>query len=241
MVFRYRILIMFVCAAIAMVGCSQPSEARPQKEAAVRAPSVPEVGTSPPEQKAAPTPADNYRIEVREESYETFVDVFPKDSNLPKWDFRPKSKGLFLVWDRDRPLALQVKPLLEMLKLLSDRYKDLLMQSTLSASLDCVNYPAYVERLARFAALDPAWRNQNGMDLHNYIVEATRSESLAPELSQIFNTLKVTLYLKGVEKCSAVSPAFMRKLGCSWSLPNLPRNKKLPMGCLMAWFEMRKQ
>jgi hypothetical protein len=202
-----------------------------------------------PDAVADAGPADDaFILTVREESYETFVDVRPRDRAAPAWDFRPRSKSIALRWDREAPLEEQVGPLREMLGHLLDAYGEEVRTAKLRMGLDVFGYPAYVERLARHAAADRAWSRlvektraageHRVRDLHGYIVEATRAAPLHPELDEVFLPLGLRPKLRGVEKCSSASPASGGVLGGFLTGLGLRGRQPLPVGCLMAWFDL---
>jgi hypothetical protein len=191
---------------------------------------------------------DPYILTVREESYETFVDIRPRDRDLPAWDFRPRSKSISLRWDREAPLEAQIGPLREMLGRLIAARGEAVGAAKLRMSLDIFGYPPYVERLARHAAADPAWTRlaekareageRRVRDLHGYIVEATRAGTLHPELDEVFLPFGLRPRLRGVEKCSSASPASGGVLGGFLAGLGLRGKRPLPVGCLMAWFDL---
>lgn len=191
---------------------------------------------------------DTYVMTVREESYETFVDIRPRDRDLPAWDLRPRSKSISLRWDREAPPEEQVGPLREMLGRLLEEYGEEVRAAKLKADLDVFGYPTYVERLARHAAADRAWRRlvektraageHRVRDLHGYIVEATRAALLHPELDEVFLPFGLRPKLRGVEKCSSASPASGGVLGGFLTGLGLRGRQPLPVGCLMAWFDL---
>jgi hypothetical protein len=239
---------------LAAGACSGPARQ------AAEPPALPDVGMTGPERDAAPEGAadagaadagptdDVYVLTVREESYETFVDVRPREREAPAWDFRPRSKSISLRWDREAPLEEQVGPLREMLGRLLEGYGEEVRAAKLKADLDVFGYPAYVERLARHAAADRVWSRlvqktraageRRVRELHGYIVEATRAASLHPELDDVFQPFGLRPRLAGVEKCSSASPASGGVLGGFLSGLGLRGRQPLPAGCLMAWFDL---
>ena len=191
---------------------------------------------------------DEFILTVREESYETFVDIRPREREAPAWHYRPRSKLISLHWDRESPLEGQTEPLRAMLGRLLEAYGEEVRAAKLRVDLDVFGYPAYVERLARHAATDPAWRRlaeqmrkpgeRRVRELHGYIVEATRAGTLHPELDAVFLPFGLRPRLAGVEKCSSASPASRGVFGGFLTDRGMRGRRPLPAGCLMAWFDL---
>lgn len=194
-------------------------------------------------------PADDaFILTVREESYETFVDIRPGDREAPAWHYRPRSKSISLHWDHEAPLDGQIEPLREMLGRLLEAYGEEVRAAKLRADLDVFGYPAYVERLARYAAADPTWNRivkktraageRRVRDLHGYIVETSRAAPLHPELDEVLLPFGLRPRLADVEKCSSASPASGGVLGDFLAGLGLRGRRLLPAGCLMSWFDL---
>jgi len=187
-------------------------------------------------------------IDVREESYETFIDIHPAGQERPAWDYRLKSKSLHLQWDMSRPRSNQVATLSRMLKRLDREYRISEANAKLLCGLDYFSYPEYAARLAQYAGADPGWsKRKNELKvvgiprvraLHDYIVETTRRERFHQELERIFSAVGKRLSLEGVEKCSDARPGTRGEMGQWLAAQKLPGRVALPTGCLMAWFRI---
>lgn len=237
----------FVLAWMAVAAC----EEAPNDEA----PDEPRAGGSRVEErpeKAEPDSEptdDRFVLEARVESYETFVDIHPRHRERPGWGLRLKEASLRPRWDRDRPRSDQVDALAAMLERLHREHGEVLGRASVMVSLSALAYPEYVERLARHAVDDPAWKARRDElqkvgsprlgALHGYIVDTTREHRFHAELDRVFDSVDMHLRLKGVEKCGAARPGQPNELGRWLEARGLRSRMSLPIGCLMAWFELK--
>lgn len=193
----------------------------------------------------AQTTPSPYVVTVRDEPYETFVDVRHTERERPSMQYRPRRKELRFEWDRARSRADQTSELAQMLEAVHQRYGAAAPSTRLLTVLDLFMYPEYVERLARHASSDPAWTKAAGREgkpgaaaLHDYIVAATRGGAFHPELDAIFAPLGLRTELSAVEKCSAARPGGKGDLGAWLASREIRAKAALPAGCLMAWFRL---
>lgn len=241
-----------VLLAMALVlACSTQEQDQPGKQPQPVKPSADtggELPAEPPLQATPQKPADDIVVEVREETYETFVDVHLKDKKRPALDYRSKGRRLFVKWDKTRPQADQVADVSRMLVRLYTQQDAPADPKRLSLGLDYYDYPDYVERLARHAGQDPEWTKirlaklpigePRIRALHDYIKAATRTAELHPELDAAFAEVGKRVELNYVEKCSSAKPGGKGGLGQFLSSRNVPGHVKLPVGCLMSSFNI---
>jgi hypothetical protein len=224
---------------------TEPDPAEPPPEEP--APAEPANRTGGPEAGRAET-ADDLVVSIREESYDTFVDVHLAGQERPALDYRSKSKRLFLKWDGSRPQQDQVTDVSRMLERLYALQEAPPDPKTLSVGLYYSAYPDYVERLARHAQSDPEWTEVRKAELpvgeprikalHDYIEQTTRREKLHPELDAAFAAAGKRVVLRDVEKCSTAKPGAEGELGEFLSERGVPGKVKLPAGCLMSTFRV---
>ncbi|MBN2718477.1 MAG: hypothetical protein JXX14_21715 [Deltaproteobacteria bacterium] len=182
------------------------------------------------------------------ESYGTFVRVHMGGDELPALDWWPDSKQLFIRWNREMHMSRQVDILQQLLVFLMNREGDGIVHSSVHITMDWYTLPDYAGRLAEFAAGDAEWiklqkkKPPKGVDpasrLHAYIVATTESHKLLPELALIFEPVGARPRLVHVEKCSAIRPGNRSEAGRMLRDLGIRRQISLPVGCLMATFEL---
>ena len=192
--------------------------------------------------------SEDFEIVRRDESYETFIDIKPRDGDVPSIDWRPRSKQLFIAWDRNKLLSEQTTALRDMIAALAATDDaGALAEALVHVPLDMFSCPEYVNRLARFAATDPSWLSpakqppphpDPAWGVSSYIVRVTESAHLLPELDVILSPLAVQAHLDGVEKCSTARPGARNELGRRLEEMDIHSRQKLPVGCLMSWFKL---
>ena len=248
---------MAVVAAGISLGCSMertaprpPPANGPTPTAATASVAEPRRAPPPPTPTRIPlvagtsTIGGRFTVSVDIEPYETFVDLRPLGAARPRWHWRPRSKTLSLEWAQGSPPATQVDLLRQMLThLVTTRALDL-SKTTLWMELSPWRYPAYSERLARFAAQDPKWRSvrtergPGGARFYAYIQDTTRQRSLHPEFDAIFAPFGGRPRLDSVEKCLR-SGVKRDRTTLKWlRAKKLPTHPPLPLGCLMTHFKI---
>ncbi|MEL6183589.1 MAG: hypothetical protein AAFU79_03125 [Myxococcota bacterium] len=186
------------------------------------------------------TVADRFILEVRVESYETFVDTRPLEGGHPNWHWRPTSRELRVRWGPDGPGPTSASTLSVMLDHLVSARGLVLEDTTLRMELSPYAYAPYAERLARFAAEDPEWSKRTkrtggrGLALHQYVVETTRQQPLHPELDALFAPYGHRPHLYSVEKCLRSTRRSDTKTRGWLRERGLSTKRSLPLGCLMA-------
>lgn len=243
--------LVLLLAPIAVVACSGSKQEPVAEPAPAEPPAEEPVPTEPAKQTEEPDAAaeeadDDIVVEVREEPYDTFVDLHLRGRERPALDYRAKSKRLIVKWDKTRPQADQVADLARMIERLYAQKEAPAEPKTLSVGLDYYSYPDYAERLARHAQSDPAWTAVRKAELpigeprikalHDYIEETTRSATLHPELDEAFAAVGKRVELRDVEKCSTAKPGGKGELGTFLAERGVPGKVKLPVGCLMSTF-----
>ncbi len=186
-----------------------------------------------------------YFVDVRVEPYETFVDIRPLIRAAPTWHWRPTSQTLSLRLNDDQAFADQIPALTEMLRLLVDRQRLDLAQTSLRWRLDPWQYPDYSARLARFAATDRRWApalrasKGSGTQFYRYIIDTTRRRRLHRELDAIFLPFGRRPILSGAEKCMRSRPGSSDEVERWMDKQGIGSKVSLPVGCLMATFNLR--
>ena len=175
-------------------------------------------------------------FEVREESYETFVTVREPEAACPAWEWRRKSRQLRIHRCRGKALVDEASALRALLVRLRAQEGPSVEEGNLLMSLDYLDHPDFVTRLARHA--EKARDRRPGKNINQYVVAAAAAEPMLPELTEILAGIGRRPLLSSAEKCSEARPrgkgpmsAWLRKQGFKGAEP-------LPMGCLMVWIRL---
>jgi hypothetical protein len=247
---RVRQALTLFLAAFVVTACSDSKKEPTSEPAEPPAEQPPPAAPADPADQPAAAADGPYDIvvEVREESYDTFVDVRLADHERPALDYRGKGKRVFVKWDKTRPQADQVADVSRMLERLYAQKEAPATPKTLSVGLYYAAYPDYVARLARHAQSDPEWTRirlakqpigePRIKALHDYIEQTTRREKLHPELDAAFAVVGKRVELRDVEKCSTAKPGGQGELGAFLEGRGVPGKVKLPAGCLMSTFRI---
>ena len=236
-------LSVYVCFAFA---CNRTETPALSKSAPISKAPVPAQQTDSDTNGAQDTAPEEFVITVREESYETFVDIQLPNTERPSLHWRQNSKQLFLTWAKEMPPDAQIEILRRMVKKLHERDGARVEGAALHLTLDRYQYPAYVERLARAAAEEDrhASTRQKGREdthaLHARIVRLTNEQHLTPELDAVFVSLDTRPVLTHVEKCSDARPGNRNDLEKILRDLGIKSTKRLPMGCLMSTFTLTR-
>jgi len=177
-------------------------------------------------------------FEVREEPYETFVTARQPGAPCPAWEWRRKSKQLRLHGCRGRALAEDAAALRDLLARLRVQEGPAVEEASLVISLDYLDHPDFVARLARHAVT--ARDRRPGQNINQYVVAAAAAEPLLPELADIAAGLKRRPQLSSAEKCSEARPGGKGPMSAWLRARGFKGRDPLPMGCAMVWIKFVK-
>jgi len=177
-------------------------------------------------------------FEVREESYETFVTIRAPGTSCPAWEWRRKSRQLRLHRCRGRSLVEEAPALRDLLARLRVQEGPPVEEASLLTSLDYIDHPDFVARLARHA--EKAKDRRPGQNINQYVVAAAAAEALLPELTDIAAGLHRRPQLSSAEKCSEARPGGKGPMSAWLRAQGFRGRAPLPMGCAMVWIKFVK-
>lgn len=174
------------------------------------------------------------------------------DTGEPKRDFsvRFDAKKRFwqIDWDRSRSISEQVEEKAAAVSRIAREHPEELAGSRMNVALDYLNYPEFVERLARHASEDADWTGGNRVErgeprvkrLHDYTVRVSNERRLLSELDGVFEPCGLEPVLRDVEKCSTARPGSKGGMGEWLEGRGVASRAPLPMGCLVGVFEISR-